>query len=655
MQGKTVPGFDKLVNFTEVIVSTGYDASATSIVLQAGEGTKLPDPAVYGSYYGIWHDVTAEFLASADAKREWVLINTVSGDTITSLTRAQQETSASTKNEIGHQYRISIVLSAAQMEKYNQLQNNGISRQALVNSNFNIWGAGTSYSDPTTGSTTADKWNAGFVKTTGTFPTVVHSRQSLTSGDVFGSFYNYRINTNGAGSSLASTENYKIYQDIVNGTRFLSGVSKQVTVSFYAKSSIASKKLGINIIQNYGTGGSPSADENITGDNITLTSDWKFYSFTYTLNTLVGKTFGTNNDDYIRLQLWTMWQSGTQSQVGASSAESFGGSGNVEVAQVQVCSGDVALEYKQDNLDIEQIISDGFASRIVRKNSLGYVPNAFIKDPVFTLGENVSFGDALYYGYVDQFITDTTSPAYRRISGGSGTEESQAQTFTTTRDMEVIAVKLKLFKESSPVDNLIVRIETTSAGVPTGTLVHANATGTISASSLTTSTSGANYKISFAGEFTLSSGVVYAVVLTRSGARDTTNRVVSPTNTTVLYSGGSSYSKNSGTWSINTGEDIGLLQLITTDVGKAISTDSEKTKFIGFSDRTASAYTSVEPFSGGMITGLSGLAPGTVYVLGNTAGGIKAGTTPYTSEVIVGYAINSTDLIIKNFDFFKLL
>lgn len=357
MQGKTVPGFDKLINFTEVIVSTGYDASATSIVLQAGEGTKLPDPAVYGSYYGVWHDVTAELLASADANREWVLINTVSGDTITSLTRAQQETSASTKNELGHQYRISIVLSAAQMEKYNQLQNNGMSRQALLNSNFNVWSAGTSFSAPVNNSETSDKWKAGFVLATGTFPTIVHSRQALTPGDVLGSFYNYRINTDGAGSSLASTENYNLYQDIINGTRFLAGTGKKITVSFYAKSSIASKKLGINVIQNYGTGGSPTADETITGDNITLTSSWVFYSFTYTLNTLVGKTFGTNNDDYLRLQLWTMWQSGTQSQVGASSAESFGGSGNVEIAQVQVCSGDVALEYRQEDItsEIERI------------------------------------------------------------------------------------------------------------------------------------------------------------------------------------------------------------------------------------------------------------------------------------------------------------
>lgn len=346
MQGKTVAGFDKLVNFTEVIVSTGYDASATSVVLQAGEGVKLPEPSVYGSYYGIWHDVTAQTLASGDANREWILINSLSSDTLTSITRAQQETSASTKNEVGHQYRISIVLSAAQMEKYNNLQNAGISRQAVVNSNFNVWGVGTSFADPVNNSTTADKWKAGFVLATGTFPTVVHSRQDLTPGDVLGSFYNYRINTNGVGTSLAATENYKLYQDVVNGTRFLAGASKKITVSFYAKSSIASKKIGVNVIQNYGTGGSPTSEETITGDNITLTSSWAFYSFTYTLNTLVGKTFGTNNDDYLRLQLWTMWQSGTQADVGASSAESFGGSGNVEFAQVQVCSGDVALEYK---------------------------------------------------------------------------------------------------------------------------------------------------------------------------------------------------------------------------------------------------------------------------------------------------------------------
>ena len=155
----------------------------------------------------MYYDATANLLASDDENREWVLFTAKSYDQVT-ITRGEQETAASTKNELGHQYRIALVLSAAQMEKYNQLQNSGMSRQAVLNSNFNIWGNGTSYSDPANNSTTADKWKAGFVLATGTFPTIVHSRQSLTSGDVFGSFYNYRINTNGAGTSLAATENY---------------------------------------------------------------------------------------------------------------------------------------------------------------------------------------------------------------------------------------------------------------------------------------------------------------------------------------------------------------------------------------------------------------------------------------------------------------
>lgn len=408
MQGKTVPGFDKLINFTEVIVSTGYDASATTIDLQAGEGAKLPDPAVVGSYWGMWYDVTANLLASEDANREWVLLTAKSSDQVI-LERGGQETSASTKNELGHQYRIALVLSAEQLEKYNNLQNSGISRQAIVNSNFNIWGSGTSFVNPANESTTADKWTAGVGYVSGTFPTVTLSRQALTPGDIPGSFYNYRINTTGAGSGFNANEYYAIYQDIINGTRFLAGANKQVTISFYAKSSIASKRLGINVQQWYGTGGSPSATEFITGDNITLTSDWKFYSFTYTLNTLVGKTFGTNNDDFLRVVFWDMWQSASQSQMGASSAESFGGSGNVEIAQVQVCSGDVALEYKAKTSSYEYSemygtsLFDGsnvsthyHSTDRARANHTGTQALSTIAD-TGTAGETLAINDLVYF------------------------------------------------------------------------------------------------------------------------------------------------------------------------------------------------------------------------------------------------------------------
>lgn len=672
MQGKTVAGFDKLVNFTEVIVSTGYDASATSVVLQAGEGVKLPEPSVYGSYYGVWHDVTAQTLASGDANREWILINSLSSDTLTSITRAQQETSASTKNEVGHQYRISIVLSAAQMEKYNNLQNAGISRQAAVNSNFNVWSAGTSFSDPANNSETSDKWKAGFILATGTFPTVVHSRQALTPGDVLGSFYNYRINTNGAGTSLASTENYKIYQDIVNGTRFLAGASKKITVSFYAKSSIASKKIGVNVIQNYGTGGSPTADETITGDNVTLTSSWVFYSFTYTLNTIVGKTFGTNNDDYLRLQLWDMWQSGTQSQVGASSTESFGGSGNVEFTQVQVCSGDVALEYKQEDLTdeslrilgISNLVLEGettvtnSASKVLKTTSSGYTDNSVVPYmPAFTIGETVSIRDALAtFEGIELINLAGAETNVTACYGGSGSDSVQktAQTFTVPETCTVSAITTRLAKVLAPTDDLIIRIETTSAGLPTGTLIHANATITVLASSLTTSL--AEYTLSFAGTFSLSSGTTYAVVLQRSGSRDTSNYFTKGYCASGGYTDGNACSYGSGfVWTNDTPADFKLLKLVTGYIAKANGSAIYKNKFIGFADRAGVLNDVVYGVSNGMLTGFTGLTPKSVYVLGNTDGSIKVGTTPYTSEVIVGYAINSTTLLVKPLDFIKLL
>lgn len=396
MQGKTVPGFDKLVNLTEVIVSTGYDASATTIDLQVGEGVKVPDPAVFGSYYGMYYDATANLLASEDANREWVLFTAKSSDQVT-LTRGQQETAASTKNELGHQYRIALVLSAAQMEKYNQLQNSGMSRQAVMNSNFNMWNTGTSFLNPASASTTADLFKVGYALGGATFPNITHSRELLTSGDVIGSHYYYRINRDGAGTSLGAATKHGIYHDIVNGTRFLAGAGKEVTISFYARSSIASKRIGLYLIQNYGTGGSPTTAESITGDNVTLTSTWTFYSFTLSLNTLVGKTFGTSNDDILRFVLFDVWNSDNKALVGSATNEGFGGSGNVDIAQLQICSGDVALEYRQEDGAVEYLRSIG-ASNILTPTEAAFVrsfDNTYFTKKTFVANKNGNAGDML--------------------------------------------------------------------------------------------------------------------------------------------------------------------------------------------------------------------------------------------------------------------
>lgn len=41
---------DPIKNFAKVTVSIPYDSTQTSILINSGDGTKLPDPSVDGSF-----------------------------------------------------------------------------------------------------------------------------------------------------------------------------------------------------------------------------------------------------------------------------------------------------------------------------------------------------------------------------------------------------------------------------------------------------------------------------------------------------------------------------------------------------------------------------------------------------------------------------
>lgn len=225
--------------------------------------------------------------------------------------------------------------------------NSSVARQAIINGNFDVWQRGTSTTIPdTTVTFLADRWADAANKDGGTLPTLTRSRQAQSPGALQGSFYFSRLNTNGAGSSFGAGSNHQYYQNIEHGTRLLCGLNKKVTLSFWAKSDIANKKIGVFLNQRYGTGGSPTASEVINGTNWTLTSIWTKYTYTFTTNTLSGKTFGTANDDYLRVAFFFMWGTTYQDYVGASGAETYVGSGNIDIAQVQVCAGEVALPFQ---------------------------------------------------------------------------------------------------------------------------------------------------------------------------------------------------------------------------------------------------------------------------------------------------------------------
>jgi hypothetical protein len=103
-------------------------------------------------------------------------------------------------------------------------------------------------------------------------------------------------------SQSASTE-YAVFTHRIEDVRTLAGTT--ATVSFWAKASTGTPKIAIELGQQFGSGGSPSARVNASGGAVTLSTGWVRYSANVTVPSLTGKTIGTTaNTSYLELNLW---------------------------------------------------------------------------------------------------------------------------------------------------------------------------------------------------------------------------------------------------------------------------------------------------------------------------------------------------------------
>lgn len=72
-----------------------------------------------------------------------------------------------------------------------------------------------------------------------------------------------------------------------------------VTVSFWAKAAAGTPKLGINILQNFGTGGSTQVYAQTTGNAVTLSTTWTRYTSTIAIPSVSGKTITADSKTYL--------------------------------------------------------------------------------------------------------------------------------------------------------------------------------------------------------------------------------------------------------------------------------------------------------------------------------------------------------------------
>lgn len=185
-------------------------------------------------------------------------------------------------------------------------------KNKIINGDFGVWQRGTSFSLSTGVNTyTADRFTA--VCTTGT--TV--SRQAFTAGSAPVSGYEAQYYLNQ--TITANSQNYETAQYVEDARTF---AGQTVTLSFWARSTVGAQLLNVQLLQYFGTGGSPSATTTSTyvsgntgSATYTPTSSWVRYTFTFNVPSVSGKTFGTNNNSYLWVRLFQYTTTATNTSV----------------------------------------------------------------------------------------------------------------------------------------------------------------------------------------------------------------------------------------------------------------------------------------------------------------------------------------------------
>lgn len=201
-----------------------------------------------------------------------------------------------------------------------------LSPNIIINGAFDIWQRGAGPFSST--GYTADRWRMvqGNANQTVT-------RQNFTPSEL--STASYGESRHYARWSLATGAQFSTFTNVVEDVRTFAG--QTITISFWAKgTNPASGSFVVNIGQNFGTGG--SAEVFVATQDLTVSSTWQRFSFSFNVPSVSGKTIGENS--FLRIP--NIYQPNVSSA--ASSLDIWG---------VQVEAGSVATPFRRNANSLE--------------------------------------------------------------------------------------------------------------------------------------------------------------------------------------------------------------------------------------------------------------------------------------------------------------
>ncbi len=170
-------------------------------------------------------------------------------------------------------------------------------RNRIMNSGFDIWQGGTSFTGLASNTTLADGWGIIFDGSGATMNVYQVDALLYTSQSVLDSgarrYMTIQRTVAGSGGTYA-----QIYTPI-EGVHQLAG--KTVVFGAWMRAD-ASRSVTVTASQKMGSGGSPSSDVNTGIATLNLTTSWQWLQGSVALPTIWGKTLGSSGDD----KLWLM-------------------------------------------------------------------------------------------------------------------------------------------------------------------------------------------------------------------------------------------------------------------------------------------------------------------------------------------------------------
>lgn len=207
-------------------------------------------------------------------------------------------------------------------------------RNQIRNGDFGVWQRGIGPFQPAvdTFTRTADGWHMA-QNSTGN-PSF--SRAQVLPGQGQGRYAGIAV----VDGQTAASSYYKLGHRI-EGVHTLQG--KRATIQFRARVNSGTAKIGILVRQDFGTGGTPSSPVTLAFGSVDVDDTDKVKSLSFNIPSIFNKTRGTNNDDFLEIELWL--SAGANNAAGASN---IGLQNNTfTIGRVQLEEGPVATPFEE--------------------------------------------------------------------------------------------------------------------------------------------------------------------------------------------------------------------------------------------------------------------------------------------------------------------